>query len=113
MNFDDQTSRDPLDNLLAQARWPHASDDSRRRLEGAWEEITRSPRRQRTLAWTMSAAAVLLLAAGTAWITMRPNARPANLAVVEPPIQVHLVSHVSISRPPTQRELLLLRMEDL
>jgi hypothetical protein len=113
MNFDEQTSRDPLDDLLAQARWPQPSDESGRRLEGAWEDITRSSRRRWPLACTMSAAAMLLLTAGTAWLTMRPNVRPTNVAVVEPPVQVQLVSHVTISRPPTPREMLLLRMEDL
>src|SRR4051794_31913186 len=69
---------DPLDELLAAAKWPEPSAESHQRLRRQWSAV--SPARQRggLFRWQMArrpaarwavAAAVLLVITGTAWVT--------------------------------------------
>jgi hypothetical protein len=96
---------DPLDELLARARWPAASRESTRRLAERWECIRR-PRRLGL--WRVAAAAVVMLAFATAALVMRKQA-PVNVVATSaaaPKMELP-------GRAPTQRELLLLRMTAL
>ena len=112
MNFDNKTSRDPLDDLLQQARWPKAMGESRNRLEDEWRRLTRTESRRWALGWSVAAAATLVVAMGTAWVVMRPTATVVEVAIVPPTPAVHEEPRV-IGRPVTQRELLLIRMDEL
>jgi hypothetical protein len=76
---------DPLDGLLAAAKWPEPSAESQQRLRRYWAEISpareqqpgRFLRFQRPARWAI-AAAVLAAVAGAAWITWVRTRVPAT-----------------------------------
>lgn len=60
------SEQDPLDDLLAGARWPEPSPASQRRLEQRWLHLARQRRRRQRWAAALATAAGLLIAAGVA-----------------------------------------------
>ena len=110
MNRDEPTSSpdeaDPLDDWLPAARWPQPSAESTARLRQTWHRFS-TPRPWRLLA-PLSAAAVVALAIGIAWVSMRKppvnrSEMAANSQTVPP--RPALVA----GRPPTVLETMMIR----
>lgn len=103
--------RDSLDDLLAQARWPKPTAESRQRLDAAWDEITRSRLRMwSTIAAT--AAAALVIGVGV-WTSMqRPHASAPIAKVIDPPMSEPAYVTLVVGREPTFRERAMLRMAE-
>jgi len=66
---------DPLDGLLAQARWPEPSPPSRGRLQSGWEANWRRQASRLYIGRIAAIAAALLLAIDVAWKVYRPVPR--------------------------------------
>jgi hypothetical protein len=101
---------DPLDELLAQARWPDVPAESSARQRAQWSAISPS-RRSRWKAWALSSAAAVVVVAAIVWT----NRSPTNSAVVVN-IETQPSAAVTLSypsRPVTRRDELLIRMAEL
>jgi hypothetical protein len=100
------SSPEPLDEWLAQARWPELSAESTARLRQQWLALRGS--RWQMLA-PLSAAAIVLLAIGLAWLTQRkPPITPppvANASSANASIRPALLA----GRPPTVLESMMIR----
>jgi hypothetical protein len=110
-----QPSDDPLDALLAEARWPEPSAGASRRVEAVWDAISpaRSRMTIRPWLWAAAAACVALVTAGllTAAHTRR-HARPTVARVtpaIAPPRAVPITTEPYPSRPPNPWELAAMR----
>jgi hypothetical protein len=106
----DKSSPDPLDDWLAAARWPETPAESTQRLRGHWNRLTRP----RVLNWhwlaPLSAAAVVALAIGLAWLTQRkpPLAvSPHTVSVQSKPVA--LSPALLTGRPPTVLETMMIQ----
>ena len=80
---DDHTDGDPLDRLLAEARWPEPSPDAITRLEHAWDR-TKPARLRRPKLWWPAAAAVLLVAIAAASLLLRKSPQQITKAPTPP-----------------------------
>ena len=99
MNADrNPSSSDPLDDLLATARWPEPTAASVERLEAAWHRLRRRPQRWGFVPALSAAAAAVVIAVG-AWsllnretrvndrgVTADGSGRPSG-RVVAPPVR--------------------------
>lgn len=98
----DNLERDPLDDVLAAARWPEMPGEADTRLRVAWARITG---RRRNTTWSLRVAAGVMVVVG-AWAAVVMTKRPvppaagpiAAIATVEPPVLVP-------SRPANHAEL--------
>jgi hypothetical protein len=112
MKIEDQKPRnDPLDALLAKARWPQASGESMRRLEESWKDQWSSRPLGPKWLWPMATAAAILVGLGSvAVLVLLP---PRTTPIVQGPILINPypknpTQPVMIeSRPPTMREKLV------
>jgi hypothetical protein len=106
-NERETASSDPLDEWLDQARWPEASPESVARLRAAWLAV-RGRNRWSWLA-PLSAAAVVALAIGLAWLMQQKPVVPRSLVVhtenVDPPARPAVLP----GRPPTVLETMMIR----
>jgi hypothetical protein len=112
MRIEDQKpENDPLDALLAKARWPQASAESMRRLEESWKDQWSARPLRANWLWPMATAAAILVGLGSVavLVLLPPNTTP----IVQGPILINPypknpIQPVMIeSRPPTMREKLL------
>ena len=112
MKFDGKTSRDPLDDLLAQARWDEPSAASRTRLQETWRGLTQRSRAA-VWRWSASAAAVVVIGIGGAWLAMQLRTTRPTLAVApSPPPATPIVRQAVTWRAVTARDVLLMRLAD-
>ena len=81
---DDHTGGDPLDRLLAEARWPEPSPDAITRLEAAWDRLNPAPLRRPKVWWPAAAAAVVLLAIAAASLLLRKSPQQITKAPTPP-----------------------------
>jgi hypothetical protein len=112
MRIEDQKpENDPLDALLAKARWPQASAESMRRLEESWKDQWSARPLRANWLWPMATAAAILVGLGSVavLVLLPPNTTP----IVQGPILINPypknpIQPVMIeSRPPTMRERLI------
>jgi hypothetical protein len=102
--------RDPLDHLLAQARWPQASTESTSRLRQQWLALRASQNRWRQILAPLSAAAIVALAIGLAWFAQRKPHGPAVLSTTTRPRDDRAVqSAMLVGRKPTVLESMMIR----
>ena len=85
---DDHASGDPLDRLLAEARWPEPSPEAITRLEAEWDRLNPAPLRGPKLWRPAAAAAVLLLAIAAASLLLRKSPQPITKAPTPPETRV-------------------------
>lgn len=109
-------SDDPLDALLAEARWPEPPADASRRVEALWDAISPAARRRlviRPWLWAAAAACVALLTAGLLMVShTRHHSAPEIVRAVPPtaPLTpVPVVARPYPSRAPNPWELAAMR----
>jgi hypothetical protein len=116
MRDDPPQPADPLDDLLAQARWPQ-SPQALRRLERTWQDISpvRYARRRSWGRLALAAAIMIAMGAGIVIVLMRrPVARPVVIVVPQPPPTTHVDSDrptLVASNAPTPLQQLLIAQE--
>src|SRR5687767_47505 len=120
-------SNDPLDQMLAAARWPEPSVESEQRLQAYWATMSPAQRQHRVYRLPMrtwaAAAAVLLVAAGVVWFALARQWRQVQPEIVGPgtptPIQPQIEPEprkqaapeappAVVVRDPTARERLVM-----
>jgi hypothetical protein len=114
------TSGDPLDDLLASARWPEPSGASTRRLEQAWVELHRPGPRWRTGPVALSAIAAAVVVAVGAWaLLMMPRQTGRTTISHVSPTPAGTASVSNLARPslwpgrePTALELTMLAVAE-
>jgi hypothetical protein len=107
VNGGDPQNPDPLDDLLAVARWPDMPADASQRLRHQWSEITK--RRPSATGWrkmSIAAAAVILLLAGV-WVSIpvRHDVSSPPRTVVMKTVSVVARAALVPSRPANPAEL--------
>jgi HEAT repeat protein len=100
--------RDPLDDWLAQATWPRPSPESTARLCQQWLVLRARQYRWRELLAPLSAAAVVALAIGLAWVTQRRPHVP-TVAIMTTRPHVGAQQALLVGRTPTVLESMVLR----
>src|SRR5947208_13102311 len=93
MRDDPPQPADPLDDLLAQARWPQ-SPETLRRLERTWQDISpvRYTRRRTWSRPALAAAIIIATGAGIVIMLKRPHVHPPVVIVNRQPPTTHVVS---------------------
>jgi hypothetical protein len=91
---------DPLDELLAQARWHGPTGESTQRLVARWEGLRRPPR---VWVWRATAvAAVIVVSLALISVMVRRDSKPVDVVVMTP------VAPELPGRAPTVREIILM-----
>ena len=121
MNEPRKQRDDPLDELLAEARWPELSPESIQRLTGHYRRLRRARLVWRNISIGLAAAAAVALVAG---VSLRPMVqsrdvaeRPAATAPAERrPVAIRPPEpsppHVSAGRAPSALEMILFRAQE-
>ncbi len=98
---------DPLDELLAKARWPHPPAESTQRLRQQWVDL----RIKSHSLWNWSriaVAAAVLIAVG---LRLMPKSERAPISAVAPISLAASIPQIDRGRPATQLELAILRLQ--
>src|SRR2546429_7566001 len=108
---DGKPQNDPLDAMLAKAKWPEPPLQSTHRLKEFWKDQWNSRHLRANWLWPMAAAAAIIVGLGSVIVLVlmppRINMPGGFVLVPQPPPKIKPQPVMMESRPPTMRELML------